>query len=285
MDKHPDWWVGASLTSIPVLDEAWRALYDAHIPRVATGTLSAVEIGCYPGGFIAELGKLGYKISGFDTHPEVGQLNSLFEAVPLVDKAGFYCESLEQHLKRGAQYDLVMSMGFIEHFDDWASIFKKHSELCKVGGKIIIGAPNFSSPVQRALHSVLDHINIENHCLHSMYPLAWEGYMRALGLSVIYSGHYGGFNFWTETQPAVSTEALLSNLTKALIPHVRELSEIFNAKESGYSIIVVEKNREILARSDLHQVDEYFVRLSRKLSEDDSVKSKRYIESFRYLVD
>ena len=41
------------------------------------------------------------------------------------------------------EFDVVVSFGFIEHFDDAASILLKHAAWLRPGGYLIIGVPNF----------------------------------------------------------------------------------------------------------------------------------------------
>lgn len=284
MDRQPVWWENAQLGSVPALDEFWYQLYADYIPQCLDGSLSALEIGCFPGGFIGFIGRLGYRISGFDTHPEVEKLNPLFAADPGILLGRFDCESLDQHIERGIAYDLVISMGFIEHFEDWASVFGKHYQLCKPGGKIIIGAPNFCTPMQRALHTVLDKDNIDNHCLHAMYPLAWEGYLRALGMNVLYAGHYGPFNFWTQTHPKSVGHLLMANLVKSALPHVKQFSAQLNSGESGYSVIVATKGKELRDDIDVAGLADYFNRLSRVLSDHDEKLAGQVIRGIEGLL-
>lgn len=39
-------------------------------------------------------------------------------------------------------YDIVLSDGLVEHFDEMLPIFRKHAELVKKGGLLVIGVPN-----------------------------------------------------------------------------------------------------------------------------------------------
>ena len=42
-----------------------------------------------------------------------------------------------------ASFDLVYSLGVIEHFEDARSIVEKHLFLTKPGGRVVISIPNF----------------------------------------------------------------------------------------------------------------------------------------------
>ncbi len=41
------------------------------------------------------------------------------------------------------QFDVVVSFGFIEHFDDPEPAIRRHVELCKPGGVVFITVPNY----------------------------------------------------------------------------------------------------------------------------------------------
>lgn len=285
MDKHPVWWENTTLKALPTLAKYWHPLYDEHIIPCHGEYKTAVEIGCFPGGFINAIGKRGYQISGFDTHPDVEKINELLSQDNEIKAGKFFLESLDEHLKRNIDYDLVISMGFIEHFDDWPLIFKKHVELCKPGGIIIIGAPNFSTPLQRALHTVLDKKNIENHCLHAMYPIAWNGYLRSLGLLVRHCGNYGNFNFWTETPHKTDGHLILSRLIESIIPHTQHFSDRINQNEGGYAIIVAQKPYLSSENSAPTDMSSYFKELSYQLSAADANLARNKINFIQSILN
>ena len=62
MDKHPVWWENTTLNALPELDKYWLPLFESHIAPGHGENKTAVEIGCFPGGFIHAIGKLGYQI-------------------------------------------------------------------------------------------------------------------------------------------------------------------------------------------------------------------------------
>jgi SAM-dependent methyltransferase len=285
MDKHPVWWENTTLDELPELSQYWLPLYERHITPCHGENKTAVEVGCFPGGFINAIGKLGYQISGFDTHPEVEKINSLISVENKKKSGGFFAESLDDHIKRNIDYDLVISMGFVEHFDDWPAVFKKHVNLCKPGGTIIIGAPNFSTPLQRALHTVLDKGNIEDHCLHSMYPITWEGYMRSLGMSISQCGSYGEFNFWTQTPHKTNGHLILSRIIESMLPHAQHFSNRLNKIESGYSLIVAKKPRLNSGNGSGEDMGDYFKQLSHHLSNADESLASNHINFIESILN
>lgn len=102
-----------------------------------------LEIGCAPGKWLAfyanELGMIpsgiDYSSSGIDaTRRNLKMLGVKFKN--LDDKDFFAAEP-------DYQYDVVVSLGFIEHFDNPLNVIDLHLKWLKPGGKLIIGVPNF----------------------------------------------------------------------------------------------------------------------------------------------
>ena len=55
----------------------------------------------------------------------------------------FRCEDIFTTTLPEASFDLVYSLGVIEHFEDARSIVEKHLFLTKPGGRVVISIPNF----------------------------------------------------------------------------------------------------------------------------------------------
>ena len=67
-----------------------------YIPPVQQG--SAMEVGCYPGGYLSVLGDLGYELNGIDLTPKTKQLRKhLSEAGYEVIYIGLHQEPAEDH--------------------------------------------------------------------------------------------------------------------------------------------------------------------------------------------
>lgn len=65
------------------------------------------------------------------------------------------------------KYDLVFSLGFIEHFEDTKDVIKRHWDLVKPHGKLIIGIPNFLG-FNGKYQQIFDPDNLKIHNLNSM---------------------------------------------------------------------------------------------------------------------
>ena len=257
MEKAPHWetsWDGiAGLTPLQP-----NSLFEQVLkvfPDVPRGQQSAVEIGCFPGQFIDFLGSKGYRVSGCDTYERTPMLNEWLRTRGH-EVGDFQCRSLDQYLveNQSAAFDVVISLGFIEHFEDFCSILHKHARLCKVGGAVLVGAPNFASPIQRALHQTLDSTNLKHHVLEAMYPKIWALYLTAIGFQVRHTGAVGRFSFWAETPTDNDKLRLLQSWMPGVIPVVSALGDTFNQHEAGYGIVLGVKTRETPPDDETHKV-------------------------------
>jgi SAM-dependent methyltransferase len=99
--------------------------------------------------------------------------------------------------KSKKKYDLVFSSGFIEHFIDTQQVIKKHVDLLKKDGKLIITLPNFLG-----LNGFIQKLTVNSfyraHNLKAMdmnYLLSILNKMKLRNIQVRY---YGYFGIWLE---------------------------------------------------------------------------------------
>jgi 2-polyprenyl-3-methyl-5-hydroxy-6-metoxy-1,4-benzoquinol methylase len=98
---------------------------------------------------------------------------------------------LEFRPERG--FDLVLSLGVIEHFGDVEATFRHHADLVAPGGRLLIGVPNFQG-INRVLQRWCDSRWL---ALHNMQAMGMRGYARrarASGLAVAGMRYTGGFD-------------------------------------------------------------------------------------------
>lgn len=155
-----------------------------------------LEIGNYPGSFLAFIGQRGYTVNGIDYHENNSTyLKAWLEHVGCktgaIDTGDFF------EYQPSNTFDLVVSFGFIEHFGDYLDVIDRHSKLVKPGGRLIITTPNFAGFMQKWLHKTFDADNLEKHNIESMNPKAWKAFLIGKGFEVEYAGHFGKFFFWT----------------------------------------------------------------------------------------
>jgi len=128
----------------PPTNRRLKLLLKKYLPH---GERRVLEIGCAPGRYLVWLNReLGCEVYGID-YSEVG------------------CELTKESLRRNGVkgeiirgnafdtsfrkkyegfFDIVYSLGFIEHFDDPSDALAMHLELLKTDGLLIITVPNYS---------------------------------------------------------------------------------------------------------------------------------------------
>jgi SAM-dependent methyltransferase len=109
------------------------------------GARSAVEIGSAPGQNLIELAK-GLQVTpfGIEYTEEGARVNrKLFERNGIspdnVLCEDFFSPALDA--LRGT-FDIALSLGFVEHFDDPLMVIKRQIDLCRAGGYAVIIIPN-----------------------------------------------------------------------------------------------------------------------------------------------
>jgi SAM-dependent methyltransferase len=125
--------------------EALATTIESVVPRVDNGRL--LEIGCGTGCWLAHFSqKRGYEVYGIDSSPESIQLA----------KKNLAFQKIKGHLIQGdlrdpalvekyqGYFDVVLSLGFIEHFPRPGEILSDHISLLKPGGHLIVEIPNLN---------------------------------------------------------------------------------------------------------------------------------------------
>jgi SAM-dependent methyltransferase len=185
---------------------------------------SAFEPGCYPGRYLAYLGKLGWTVSGMDLTPRMDDdfkdwlsKNEIrFDKIKKEDVLEYMRTSNEK-------YDLVCSFGFIEHFENFSEIIALHDKILRPGGQLIITTPHFRGAIQKFLHTWLDKQNLERHYLPSMNPVLWQKQLESLGYTVKWHGYFGNFDFWADKQKRNLLNKVSLKAINILIPLFRWL--------------------------------------------------------------
>ena len=132
--------IGHSLDKKIMLDRNLICCFEQNIDL--TKKQSIFEIGCSPGRFLSYFHYNGFDINGIDYSTEGNnQLKNNFRTQGIKDYNVYEEDFLK--FKTSKKYDIVMSFGFIEHFDNPDIVFQKHLDLLKKNGKLFIGIPIF----------------------------------------------------------------------------------------------------------------------------------------------
>jgi SAM-dependent methyltransferase len=174
-------------------DEAFqfeRVLRDAlagHAPA-APGE-SVIEVGCAPAtwlGFYAE--RFGARVTGIEYTGHGAELS----------RRNLAALGVEGEIVHGdffavepAPHDLVLSLGFIEHFDDLEGTFARHAAFVAPGGRLVLGVPNYRG-LMGVLQRIGDPAHLAMHNTKAMDPALWRRLGAEHGLQVEFEGYLDG---------------------------------------------------------------------------------------------
>lgn len=217
-----------------------RIWIEKYIPKVIeSGKKSCIEIGAYPGKYLAIFGKLGYVINGIDFCEQIDTLKSYFDKLNI--QTGMFWK--EDFLKLNLQnkFDIVASFGFVEHFINFEEIIEKHIELLNDGGYLIIEVPNFSGFFQYWFHFYFDKENLKRHNVKAMNLNKWKDILAKHNFNIIFIDYLGTISLWVEKDNQSKIHMLCIKLINKLTPILLKLFPVKHRIYSPYLGIVAQK--------------------------------------------
>lgn len=170
-------------------------LIKKYIPKNNTGT--CLEIGSFPGPFLATFGDLGYELNGIDYNPRNKLDVPLWLKKEKLKVGEFFAEDFFNFTFE-KKYNVVCSFGFIEHFKNYDEVIQMHCDLNTHNGMLMITTPNFKGAFQQILHKLFDQENLKQHHIPSMDTDLWKKILIANNYEILFSGPFGGLKFWVE---------------------------------------------------------------------------------------
>ncbi|WP_432708770.1 class I SAM-dependent methyltransferase [Pedobacter sp.] len=161
---------------------------------------TAIELGGFPGYyavFLKKYLKLDVTLLDYFVHPPITrnllQTNGLQENDIHIIETDLFNYTPEK------TYDLVLSCGLIEHFNDTADIINRHINFVKPGGTLFLTLPNFNA-LNGWFQKTFDKANYDKHNIDCMDPALLAEICRKAGLEVIQSRYFGNFSLWLENE-------------------------------------------------------------------------------------
>ena len=245
------YWSGVSLPSMVdpargLQREAILGVFEEYL-RGWQGK-SCVEVGGAPGQYLAYLQRtLGLEVTCLDYSPvgcEAAGQNFRLLGIP----GDVICADFLSGEAELPTFDVVYSLGFIEHFEDLDAVVAKHVALLRPGGRLILGVPNFLG-INRWFMKKLAPELLARHHLPTMNLENWDGFEERLGLRRLYRDYVGGFEAGTFRQREgrgvgrAALYAVASGLDIGLRRRPRILRRVNRPWLSGYAMGVYEKPR------------------------------------------
>jgi SAM-dependent methyltransferase len=216
-------------------------VFDRHLPR--DPSLTAIEIGGTPGAYLAYVHRtFGYGVHCLD-YSERGcaatRENFGLLGIPgVVHRADVFTDDLEL-----PSFDVVYSLGLIEHFTDLTGVVERHVRLVRPGGWLLLGVPDFLGINGWFLRRLGPRV-LAQHQLETMDLENWDSFERRFQLTTLFKGYVGGFEpsiflrREDETQANLVPYTIARALTRLLHTHFRPLRRLNASWLSGYAMAV-----------------------------------------------
>jgi 2-polyprenyl-3-methyl-5-hydroxy-6-metoxy-1,4-benzoquinol methylase len=188
------WQAGIRLKLPSGLDVGMRNLMRLLRSNAHPG-IALLEIGFAPGKLLSWTASvLSTQVSGLDYSPTgIRTANELFKSLDL--DGDLRCEDVFNTTFKSGSFDLVCSFGLIEHFDDPREIVRRHVNLAKPGGVILIAVPNYAGVYGR-LQKIFDRQNLDLHNLNIMTPEAIAKLAPLEAVKEVEAFKYGRLSPW-----------------------------------------------------------------------------------------
>lgn len=152
-----------------------------------------LELGCAGGKQLIYFAKeFGYEIYGIDTSERgvaIARANLKRAGV----QGTILCEDMFETSFNKGFFDIVYSMGLVEHFDKPEEVIDVHIGLLKRGGILMITVPNFNGSIHLAFRKLVkqDKALLETHNLTVMDKKVMGELIQSRGLEVLYLDYIG----------------------------------------------------------------------------------------------
>lgn len=197
------WWENSEFPIVPDPQKSYDRVFLEIFDRLSLNPEHRVfEVGCAPGKWLIHFKKrFGCQVEGCEISLQGLRVLSKNLAHSGVHANIIPGDFLTTHFSEGL-YDVVLSLGFIEHFRPPWDVLRKHVDLIKPGGLLILEVPNFRG-INRWFQrrSLLDAHNLDI-MTKSFFRTVAEHY----GLRIRFLDYLGGFepaNLDTHGRPVV----------------------------------------------------------------------------------
>lgn len=165
-------------------------VFDRYLPR--DPSLSIAELGGAPGQYLAYMHRtFGYRVTCIDysaTGCAKTEENFRLLGIPgEVIHADIFAD--DAALPR---FDIVYSLGLIEHFANRTPVVERHLRLLKPGGQLVLGIPNFRGATGWFMRSLAPKVYAA-HDIGAMDLARWRAFEERFGLETLFKGYVGGF--------------------------------------------------------------------------------------------
>jgi 2-polyprenyl-3-methyl-5-hydroxy-6-metoxy-1,4-benzoquinol methylase len=155
----------------------------------AAGTPKTIwEIGCYPGRYVAA--RHGMRALGLDFNDDTETVERNLAAMGVTDfkaiQADFFSYIPEE------KADVVISLGFVEHFQDLDDVLDRHLNYLSDSGALFVIVPNMRGLIY-PYKLLVDRANMNIHNLEAMKLSVYRRFAERNNLKIKFLRYKGGF--------------------------------------------------------------------------------------------
>jgi SAM-dependent methyltransferase len=193
-----------TLSAIYPDHQFWSVILPEHLRHSTSAKV--IEIGSAPGDNLVEINRrFGYEPFGVEYTPTGAE-----ESRQTLTSAGFpnhvfECDAFSDEFQKrhkGA-FDVVISMGFIEHFTDVESVIRHHVNLLAPGGTLIIRIPRLRG-INYILARLIDPSCLPLHNLTIMTRKRYRELFRDIPLKQLFCDYQGSLHLTIVDNPGSS---------------------------------------------------------------------------------
>jgi len=152
-----------------------------------------IEIGGYPGRYLAYLAdKYNLIPTSLDFNSDRTMIEESMEVFNIKEYEIIQADIFKHQANK--KYDIVISNGFIEHFENYQEVLNIHLNYLKDGGTALIMIPNMKYYIN-FYKLMVDKQNLSIHNLKCMELNTFTDFAKTNNLTIIENDYFGGFPF------------------------------------------------------------------------------------------
>lgn len=201
---------------------------------------SVLEVGCAPGKWLAYVAQISRLMPAGIEYSRAGLAATRRNFAAHGIEPGALIEGDFFAIAPERRFDVVMSFGFVEHFDDPCEVVARHLEWLRPGGLLVIGVPNFTG-VHGWMQRAVGPETYAAHNLEVMDPAWFEACGSQLKLATKALDWMAGFEpalpvveGSPRTASAVAARVMMG--VGRRVRRGRMLDQINGPKVSGYLV-------------------------------------------------
>lgn len=206
-------------------------------------TASVIEIGAFPGRYLAYLADK-YKLhpTGLDFQSDLSLIEQTFEALGIKDYGLINEDFLKWEAK--TKYDLVLSIGFVEHFENYEEVIAKHFQILNENGEVFFQIPN-KRYLRKWYGMIADRENLKAHNLRVMSLKVFEQAAIKNGMEIKTLEYFGPFQYALHGMGNNAFRKFMFNASRFLFKTLKlnRLVEKYPSKFWSASIICILKKK------------------------------------------